>query len=795
VAVGNRPTGLAVDDKTSRIYVTDSGIGNVSSIDGTTDQLIDNISVGGEPVAAAFDPWNGDLFVADAAGSDVAVVFGYYGDVIATVDVGTDPDALAYDAADMMVYVANGGPTAGTSSVSVINATADAVVTTLAVGVTPDAVVVDPATDFVFVANYASGTVSAINAARGHVATTITVGSGPDALAYDPDNGYVYVANEGSRTLMAINATSFQVAATISGLGAGPLGIAYDPYGGDLYLTGAGRVTVVNASIGKVAGSVAVGSTPEGIAYAASDGRLFVANDGSDNVSILAPIPFALSLDAFPSPTDVNVPVRFGANYSGGLPPYDQFSWTFGDRQSQQTTSAGVDHTYSESGDLTPSVTSIDGAGVQLTATVALTVDPQITAPPPNATRPSGDVGQSVSFTDAVAGGTPPYLNWVWGGFPAGCTGMHSPEVNCTFIETDTLSLTVDITDSVGGNTGPTHALSFQVYAAPLTGAPTANRSSADVGQSVTFVAQVSGGPGWFTSYNWSGLPPTGCTNVTSAHPSCRFALAGSYVLGVSATDGNRASSGLGPGLNFTVYPDPSAGAPVANRTGSDVGQPVNVTERWSGGSGGFVFLWRGLPTDCIPRSGPSFACAFASAGALSITVAVRDSNGGVSAPSAPLAFTVASDPVAGAPVIDPSTITPGEGVTVSAAVTGGAGGGEYGWLGLPNGCSGTGATVRCDPSDLGIYAIQYGYRDANGFVATSPPAELTVAAAATFLGLPAAEGYALTLALVLVAALAVVVLVRRRRRPAAGPALPEVPEAEAAPEVDAGGGPRRPEG
>ncbi len=72
-------------------------------------------------------------------------------------------------------------------------------------------------------------------------------------------------------------------------VGATPDAVGYDPANGDVYVANGGsdNVTVINATQGEVVVSISVGAYPDGIAYDAANGNIYEVNDVSDNVSVI----------------------------------------------------------------------------------------------------------------------------------------------------------------------------------------------------------------------------------------------------------------------------------------------------------------------------------------------------------------------------------------------------------------------------------------------------------------------------------------------------------------------------
>lgn len=125
----------------------------------------------------------------------------------------------------------------------------------------------------------------------------VIVGENPLlGIAYDPVHQTMYVSNSASDDVSVINTDTGldpnEVIATISGIThAG--GLAYDPVNEEMYVTEwlaifPSNVRVIDTNTNALVGNpVRVGSIPEGIAYEPLHGRMYVANFGSDSVSVI----------------------------------------------------------------------------------------------------------------------------------------------------------------------------------------------------------------------------------------------------------------------------------------------------------------------------------------------------------------------------------------------------------------------------------------------------------------------------------------------------------------------------
>ncbi len=422
-----------------------------------------------------------------------------------------------------------------------------------------------------------------------------------------------------------------------------------------------------------------------------------------------------------PASVDLGQPVTFSTIASGGSGSYPTYTWT------QSSASLGCAVSTTASVTCTPVspgttytvsvyVTDSNGGVSPVATSAAFTVYARPTISTPSANVTSSDVGQSVTFSTTVSGGSGGYT-YTWSGLPTGCALATTASIVCSPSAAGTYSITVSATDSNGGSTGTSPPLSFTVYADPLVTTPTATPTTVEVGQPVSLSTTASLGSGVYT-YHWSGLP-TGC-NVTVGDPlACTPGAAGSYAVVVTAIDSNKFPATSSP-LSFKVINGPSVTVPTAAPTTVDVGRSVTFTTTASGGSGGYTYTWSGLPTPCLGANAATVTCSNpTTAGTFHVGLNLTDSSGG-SAASGLLAFVVSALPTVSTPSATPASVDVGQTTAIAATVSGGAAPLTYVWSGLPTGCSGALATLSCTPSAAGTSSITLKVTDANGVSATS---------------------------------------------------------------------------
>jgi DNA-binding beta-propeller fold protein YncE len=201
-------------------------------------------------------------------------------------------------------------------------------------GVQPSAMAITPDRKVLFVANATDNTVavytinpdqtpSAACSSQGCTIATVPTGETPVALAVDPGGKYLFVANQGSfadptsgtisvfsvsgTTLTEVSGSPFPTEVLGDVTGSGPTGVIAAPAGNFLYVTNQFTNTVERFTYDANSGVLTLpptrytaGTNPSGMAFsrcagfttatsvcaAADENNLFVANSGSNNVSI-----------------------------------------------------------------------------------------------------------------------------------------------------------------------------------------------------------------------------------------------------------------------------------------------------------------------------------------------------------------------------------------------------------------------------------------------------------------------------------------------------------------------------
>jgi hypothetical protein len=450
--------------------------------------------------------------------------------------------------------------------------------------------------------------------------------------------------------------------------------------------------------------------------------------------------------------------VNFTVTVAGGVAPYRvlwsldgalqgftnlTWSWTAGLAGSYQVVAYGVDQ-------------QSDVLGPSPTATV--TVPGPLHVSIVNATPSTGDdVGRPVTFGVTVAGG---YGYWVitWSGLPAGCLPVNESSLTCSPSEPGTTNVSVEVRDA-NGSTVDSGPLAYRVFPG-LSADVAASETAIDVGQNVSFSANVSGGSGG-NVYAWS-LP--GDCSGRGVTVLCTPVAAGDIFAFLTVTDS--AGSSVSPSGSFVVV-NAALGAKMAETSlPADAGSTFHVNVTVTGGTLPFTYSWVGLPSDCT-SAGPVANCSTPQPGNLVVSTTVRDSVG-ESATSGDLTVVVSSSPSVTVG-LSSSNVSLGTSVTFSATTGGGTAPFYFVWSGLPAGCGSTNApTITCTPAATGNYTVTVGATDQTGStVHGSAPLVVAIVPAGPSIssGLPLGlVAIGLILVAVVGVAVALVVWARRRR-------------------------------
>ena len=189
IAVGNGPTGIAINPTTNRVYVANSMSNSVSVIDGATDFLITTVTVGNAPqVVFTYVPAN-LIYAYNASDSTLSIIDGKTNAVLRTRSVPFGMTAAAELGLSKFLYVTD----TAADQVHVIDLTSLIKLTDISVPA-PSAITINPRTKQAYVTSGNTG-IAVIDTGSNTVLHTFTItNTNIGSISIDPGDGLLYAA-------------------------------------------------------------------------------------------------------------------------------------------------------------------------------------------------------------------------------------------------------------------------------------------------------------------------------------------------------------------------------------------------------------------------------------------------------------------------------------------------------------------------------------------------------------------------------------------------------------------------
>ena len=270
------PLGLAYDPSNGNIYMSNSGSNRVSVINGTSNQVMENITVGNEPGYMAYDPFSGELLVIE--NSNIAVINTTTNLLSSHLLEGQNASYISFDGRNGCFYISYSTSADNNGYILVLNGSDNSVVAKITSVLGPYASMADGNNGYVYVSYYSFNQgVAIINDTTNKLVREYSFGDAADMAVYDPDNNRVYLAN-GNRVTV-FNGSSNNITGNFT-VASNLLSIAYDSSSGTIYLTdlSTSNIFVYESSTNTLLKKLYVGGNPNGIIFDSSNGLLYVAD-------------------------------------------------------------------------------------------------------------------------------------------------------------------------------------------------------------------------------------------------------------------------------------------------------------------------------------------------------------------------------------------------------------------------------------------------------------------------------------------------------------------------------------
>jgi DNA-binding beta-propeller fold protein YncE len=258
---------FAFDPTGHRLFAAAPGNHSVEVIDLNTAKVEQSIEGLGKPHGLAWDQGTGSLYVSDGSNAELRLYKGTPLKLAGSIKLSNDADDMVFDEAHHMLYVGHGGGSAAVpAKVAVIDTVKFALSANLTMASHPEGLDLDEQNRRIFANIADSAEVGVIDGASNTIVAHWNLTGAADnvPMAYDSARQRLYVACRIPATLLALNAaTGAEIARVTTGDGADDL--FYDAARGRLYvISGTGELDVIQADGGTGMTTIGVTHTAPG---------------------------------------------------------------------------------------------------------------------------------------------------------------------------------------------------------------------------------------------------------------------------------------------------------------------------------------------------------------------------------------------------------------------------------------------------------------------------------------------------------------------------------------------------
>jgi hypothetical protein len=273
------------------------------------------------------------------------------------------------------------------------------------------------------------------------------------------------------------------------------------------------------------------------------------------------------------SEIDLGQSVNLMATDTGGDAPYT-YSWLGLPGGCESVNSQDLLCTPTAEGSSLVRANVSDALGAwELSPGVSLVVNPPVSPPTIGFSPSFVDVGQTLTVTVSLSGGSGSYT-LQWTGLPLGC-GAPGPTISrwtCTPTIPGNYTASAEAVDTLGQTSAA--QMPLRIYFDPTAGTPLATPRNGTVGTSLNLTLPFSPGSGG-DSFSWSGLPP-GCPVPSATSPSVDCVPSRAGMFDITGTVADAANfHATGPALALTVS-QPATVPPPSHTPEKNPGWPTS---------------------------------------------------------------------------------------------------------------------------------------------------------------------------------------------------------------------------
>ena len=365
---------------------------------------------------------------------------------------------------------------------------------------------------------------------------------------------------------------------------------------------------------------------------------------------------------------------------------HDSYSWSASPASTAGCT-ASTSTTYTctptAAGSYTATATVNDsngGTGSNTSSAVQVNGGAPTVSAPTSTPAGSVDVGETVTWSASVTGGTAPYT-YRWTSAPAtglGCPTSAAPPLSCVPTAAGSYTLTLQVTDAQGA-TASASSGAFQVYALPTVAQPSPSGGAPTVGKAFSLTSQLTSAGSGGDSYAWTfSAPGLGCASASALSLSCTPSAPATYTATITVTDSN-GGHGSATSASISVTSAPALSASITVRPASGTAPLlVNFTGAAQGGSPAYTWAWSFGDQTTSTLQDPSHT--YTTPGTFTVTLTVTDSTGATSVATATIVVSSPGGVLSVNAQASPNPATAGATIDFTANVQGGSGSYAYSW-------------------------------------------------------------------------------------------------------------------
>ncbi|QQS47434.1 MAG: beta-propeller fold lactonase family protein [Acidobacteriota bacterium] len=290
-----------------RVYVTNETSGDMTVIDGATNEVIATVPLGKRPRGVHASPDGKTIYIAlsgsppappgvdestlpppDKSADGIGVFDVESNKLLRVIQGGSDPENFDVSLDGATIFVSN----EDISAASFIDVASGKVTETIKVGEEPEGVKLSPDGKTVYVTCETDGEIAVIDVASRKLIKSFKVGRRPRNIVFLPDGKLGYVNAENDGTVVLFDAVRNVKLKEISLGEPGvikPMGLVLAPDSKQLYTsTGRGRkVFVIDTATNQPVASFEAGTRPWGIGVSPDGKTIYTANGPSNDVSVI----------------------------------------------------------------------------------------------------------------------------------------------------------------------------------------------------------------------------------------------------------------------------------------------------------------------------------------------------------------------------------------------------------------------------------------------------------------------------------------------------------------------------